>query len=65
MPSQELTQAARLVNTVAAARICAVSRSTIYRWVRHNRVVWVRTPTGRLRIYADTLLRKDGGLHAL
>lgn len=45
------------VNVVAAASICAVSRSTIYRWVSDNRVEYVRTPTGALRIFADTLLR--------
>ena len=50
----------KLVNTVKAAAICGVSRRTIYNWVRDNRVAWVRTPTGQLRIVATSLFqRKD------
>mgnify|MGYP001573333206 CR=1 FL=1 len=47
-----------LTNTVKAAEICGVTRLTIYQWVRYNRVEWVRTPTGQLRIFVDSLFRR-------
>lgn len=48
----------RLVNVVQAMTIACVCRRTIYNWVRENRVEWVRTAGGQLRIYADSLLRR-------
>lgn len=48
------------VNPVTAADICAVSVRTIYRWIAHNQVEYVRTPTGAIRIYTDSLLRTHG-----
>lgn len=44
-------------NTVTSADIAGVSVRTIYRWVKSNRVEWVRTAGGHLRVYVDTLLR--------
>ena len=49
----------RLTNTASAADIAGVSVRTIYRWIRSNRVEWVRTPGGHLRVYVDTLLKAD------
>jgi excisionase family DNA binding protein len=48
----------RRVNTVQAAEMAGVSRRTIYNWMRAGRVEYVRTPTGAVRIYADTLLTR-------
>lgn len=45
------------VNPVQAAAICDVSLRTIYYWVRDNRVEYVRTPTGAIRIFTDSLLK--------
>ena len=47
----------RLVNTVKAAEIAGVTKRTIYNWVRRGWVEHVETPSGGVRIYADTLLR--------
>jgi transposase-like protein len=47
------------VNVAQAITIAGVHRNTIYNWVRLNKVEYVRTPTGALRIYVDTLLRED------
>jgi hypothetical protein len=47
-----------LANTVTSADIAGVSLRTIYRWVRDNRVDWLRTPSGQIRIYVDSLLRR-------
>lgn len=47
----------RMVNTVKAAEIASVTVRTIYNWVHTNKVEYVRTPTGGVRIYVDTLLR--------
>lgn len=46
------------VNTLKAAEIAGVTERTIYNWMRLGRVEFVRTPTGQVRIYADTLLRR-------
>ena len=48
----------RLANSVTSADIAGVSLRTIYRWVQENRVEWLRTPSGQLRIYVDTLLKR-------
>ena len=48
----------KLRNTVTSADIAGVSLRTIYRWVRENRVEWLRTPSGQLRIFEDSLLRR-------
>lgn len=47
-----------LVNTLKAAEIAVVTERTIYNWMRLGKVEYVRTPTGGVRIYADTLLRR-------
>ena len=47
------------VNVAQAAAICAVSIRTIYYWVADNRVEYVRTPSGAIRIYSDSLLKAD------
>lgn len=47
-----------LVNTAQARTICRVHRNTIANWIRLGKVEYVRTPTGQVRIYADTLLRR-------
>jgi hypothetical protein len=47
------------VNVAQAITIAGVHRNTIYNWVRSNKVEYVRTPTGALRIYVDTLLKQE------
>ena len=47
------------VSVAQAVTIARVHRNTIYNWVQSNKVEYVRTPTGALRIYADTLLRRE------
>ena len=51
-------QPRRLANTVTAADIAGVSLRTMYRWIRANKVEYVRTAGGQIRIYVDTLLRR-------
>lgn len=48
----------RTVNSVQAAEIAEVTRRTIYNWVRWGWVEAVYTPSGGVRIFADTLLVK-------
>ena len=43
----------------AAARM-QVSRRTIYNWIQRGLVDVVRTPSGRQRIYLDSLTRPVG-----
>jgi predicted site-specific integrase-resolvase len=47
------------VNTLKAAEIAGVTERTIYNWMRFGRVDFVRTPTGGVRIYADSLLKRE------
>lgn len=50
-----------LLNSVATCRMARISRATLYRWIAANKVEWLRTPTGQLRIYADSVLRAPTG----
>jgi hypothetical protein len=45
-----------LVSPGQAGRICAVTRATVYRWMRAGLIEWVRLPSGTPRIYLDCLL---------
>lgn len=47
----------RTVNIVQACEIAGVSRRTIYYWIEAGKVEVCYTPSGRIRIVADTLLR--------
>jgi predicted site-specific integrase-resolvase len=47
------------VNIAQAATIAGVHRNTIYNWMRLGRIDVVRTPTGQIRIYADSLLKRE------
>lgn len=47
------------VNTLQAAEIAGVTERTIWNWMRLGKVEYVRTPSGGVRIYVDTLLRRE------
>jgi hypothetical protein len=47
----------RLLDVGTAARMCRVSRPTIYRWMRARQIEWVALPTGRRRVYLDSLFK--------
>jgi excisionase family DNA binding protein len=40
-----------------AGALTHVSRRTIYNWLEQHKVEAIRTPSGRVRIYLDTLSR--------
>jgi excisionase family DNA binding protein len=47
--------------TVSIPRACelvGVSRRTIYNWIAANKIQYVRTAGGSVRIFADTLWRE-------
>lgn len=48
-----------LVNSVQACRIAGIARSTLYLWVQLGRVETIRTASGQLRIFADSLFTRD------
>lgn len=48
-----------LVNVERAMQITAVSRRTIYHWLKAGKIEAVRTAGGNLRIYEDTLLQSS------
>ena len=45
----------RRANIAQACAIAGVCRRTMYYWMRAGKVEYVRTPTGGVRIYVDTL----------
>lgn len=47
------------VNINQAAAIAGVSRRTVYNWIEAGKLEYVRTAGGAIRIYVDTLLRKE------
>ena len=47
------------VSIMKACELVGVSRRTIYNWIAANKVEYVRTAGGSIRIFADTLWR-DG-----
>lgn len=48
----------RLVSIMQACALAGVSRRTIYNWLYAGKVEYLRTASGRVRIYADTLFRE-------
>lgn len=42
-----------------AAQLLGVSRKTVYNWIKKGKVEWFRTPGGRIRIFVDSLGRRD------
>ena len=53
--------------TLSIAKACelvGVSRRTIYNWIGDNKVEYVRTAGGAVRIFVDTLWRDSHASHA-
>lgn len=48
-----------LVNVAQAMAIAGIARRTVYLWIHQDRVESIRTASGQLRIYADTLFTRD------
>lgn len=46
------------VNIMEAVERCGVSRRTIYNWLESGQLQYVRTASGRVRIFADSLFVK-------
>lgn len=49
----------QLANSVQACRIAGIQRSTLYLWVQLGKVETTRTAGGQLRIFVDSLFRRD------
>jgi predicted site-specific integrase-resolvase len=52
-----IVEARPLVTVTEAVQMVRVSPATIYNWMKKGRVQWVTLPSGRRRIYADTLVQ--------
>jgi excisionase family DNA binding protein len=48
------------LSIMKACEVVGVSRRTIYNWISANKVEYVRTAGGSIRIFADTLWRDAG-----
>lgn len=46
------------VNVTQAALRCQVRRRTIHRWLQEGRIAFVRTESGQVRIFEDSLFRE-------
>lgn len=49
----------RIVSLMQACDIIGVSRRTLYNWIQDNKVDWVRTASGSIRIVEDTLFNHN------
>lgn len=49
------------VPIMTACSLVGVSRRTIYNWIACNRIEYVRTAGGSIRIFVDTLWREPDG----
>lgn len=49
------------VSIMKACEIVGVSRRMIYNWIAANKVEYVRTAGGAIRIFVDTLFREPSG----
>lgn len=52
-----MTEERPTVTIREACVIAQVGRRTIYNWINANNIQYVRTPSGHIRIYRDTLQR--------
>lgn len=51
------------VSIMKACEMVGVSRRTIYNWIAANKVEYLRTAGGSIRIFVDTLWREPDGKH--
>ena len=49
----------KTVNINQACELVGVSRRTIHNWIKADKVKYVRTAGGNVRIYEETLWRKE------
>lgn len=49
------------VSIMKACEMVNVSRRTIYNWIAANKVEYLRTAGGSIRIFVDTLWREPSG----
>lgn len=49
------------VSILKAGELVGVSRRTIYNWIAANKVEYMRTAGGSIRIFVDTLYREPDG----
>ncbi len=50
-----MTENRKLVAIRKACELADVSRRTIYNWIKEGKVQYVRTASGNIRIYEDSL----------
>lgn len=48
----------QLVSIMQACEMTGVSRRTIYNWIAANKVEYLRTAGGAIRVFVDTLWRE-------
>lgn len=49
------------VSIMKACEMVGVSRRTIYNWIAANKVQYLRTAGGSIRVFVDTLWREPDG----
>lgn len=59
MPDFPIESNRKMVSIEQARALAAVSRRTIYYWMHSNKIEYIRTAGGAVRIYADILFRSS------
>lgn len=49
----------KTLSIMKACEVAGVSRRTIYNWIAKNKVEYLRTVGGSIRIFEDTLFRDE------
>ena len=52
------------VSLMKACELVGCSRRTMYNWIAANKVEYLRTAGGSIRVFVDTLWRNPDGSHA-
>ena len=60
-PCEENPVERQTVSIMKACEMVGVSRRTIYNWIAANKVEYLRTAGGSIRIFVDTLWREPDG----
>lgn len=51
----------KTLSIMKACEVTGVSRRTMYNWISANKVEYIRTAGGAIRIFADSLFRNPDG----
>lgn len=55
LTTEESVLTRKHLSIIQTARLMGVSRRTVYNWLKTRKVDWFRAPSGRIRVFVDSL----------